>query len=126
MIAMADQDLHRPTDAPTSPASPDGTPPQTGPAQTSPPQAAAPPPEVVPAHAPLPRTRFGGAWVALAAGALVLLLLLIFILENSQIIDLPGRLEDSLVGRNVEIGRSPIKPRAYKMLLGDNSKVGVL
>ncbi len=48
------------------------------------------------------------------------------ILENSRIIDLPGRLEDSLVGRNVEIGRSPIKPRAYKMLLGDNSKVGVL
>lgn len=48
------------------------------------------------------------------------------VLENSQIIDLPGRLEDSLIGRNVEIGRSPIKPKAYKMLLGDNSKVGVL
>jgi glucose-1-phosphate thymidylyltransferase len=48
------------------------------------------------------------------------------ILENSQIIDLPGRLEDSLIGRNVEINRSPIKPKAYKMLLGDNSKVGVL
>jgi glucose-1-phosphate thymidylyltransferase len=48
------------------------------------------------------------------------------VLENSQIIDLPGRLEDSLIGRNVEINRSPIKPKAYKMLLGDNSKVGVL
>ena len=48
------------------------------------------------------------------------------ILENSQIIDMPGRLEDSLIGRNVEIIRSPIKPKAYKMLLGDNSKVGVL
>lgn len=48
------------------------------------------------------------------------------VLENSKVIDLPGRLEDSLVGRNVEITRSPIKPRAYKMLLGDNSKVGVL
>jgi glucose-1-phosphate thymidylyltransferase len=48
------------------------------------------------------------------------------ILENSQIIDIPGRLEDSLVGRNVEISCSPIKPKAYKMLLGDNSKVGVL
>lgn len=48
------------------------------------------------------------------------------ILENSKVIDLPGRLEDSLVGRNVEITRSPIKPKAYKMLLGDNSKVGVL
>jgi glucose-1-phosphate thymidylyltransferase len=48
------------------------------------------------------------------------------VLENSQVIDLPGRLEDSLIGRNVEINRSPIKPKAYKMLLGDNSKVGVL
>ncbi len=48
------------------------------------------------------------------------------ILENSQILDLPGRLESSLIGRNVEIGRSPIKPKAYKMVLGDHSKVGVL
>ena len=48
------------------------------------------------------------------------------ILENSRVIDLPGRLADSLIGRNVEIARSPIKPKAYKMLLGDNSNVGVL
>jgi len=48
------------------------------------------------------------------------------ILENSQLLDLPGRLESSLIGRNVEIGRSPIKPKAYKMILGDHSKVGVL
>ncbi len=48
------------------------------------------------------------------------------ILENSKVIDLPGRLADSLIGRNVEIARSPIKPKAYKMLLGDNSNVGVL
>ena len=48
------------------------------------------------------------------------------ILENCRIVDLPARLEDSLIGRNVEIVRSPIKPRAYKMTLGDNSRVGVL
>ena len=48
------------------------------------------------------------------------------ILENSQLLDLPGRLESSLIGRNVEIGLSPIKPKAYKMILGDHSKVGVL
>jgi glucose-1-phosphate thymidylyltransferase len=48
------------------------------------------------------------------------------ILENSQLLDLPGRLENSLIGRNVEISRSPIKPKAYKMILGDHSKVGVL
>ena len=46
--------------------------------------------------------------------------------KTAQLLDLPGRLENSLIGRNVEIGRSPIKPKAYKMILGDHSKVGVL
>ncbi len=48
------------------------------------------------------------------------------VLENTKIIDIPHRIEDSLIGRNVEIVRSPIKPKAYKMTLGDNSKVGIL
>ena len=48
------------------------------------------------------------------------------ILEHSKVIDIPHRIEDSLIGRNVEIARSPIKPKAYKMMLGDNSKVGIL
>lgn len=48
------------------------------------------------------------------------------ILENCEIVDLPSRLADSLIGRNVELGRSAIKPKAFKMTLGDNSKVGVL
>lgn len=48
------------------------------------------------------------------------------VLEHSSIRDLPHRLEDSLVGRNVEIARSPLKPKAYRLLLGDNSSVGVL
>ena len=48
------------------------------------------------------------------------------ILENCEIRDLPARLEDSLIGRNVVIGRSPVKPKAYKMILGDHSQVGVL
>jgi glucose-1-phosphate thymidylyltransferase len=48
------------------------------------------------------------------------------ILEHSEIVDLDTRLEDSLIGRHVEIKRSPIKPRALKMTLGDHSKVGVL
>jgi glucose-1-phosphate thymidylyltransferase len=48
------------------------------------------------------------------------------VLEHSRIIDLPHRLEDSLIGRNVEIARSPFKPRAYRLMLGDNSSVGVL
>jgi glucose-1-phosphate thymidylyltransferase len=48
------------------------------------------------------------------------------VLENSSVRELPHRLEDSLIGRNVEIGRSPLKPRAYRLMLGDNSSVGVL
>ncbi len=48
------------------------------------------------------------------------------VLEHSHICDLDTRLEDSLIGRHVEIKRSPIKPRALKMTLGDHSKVGIL
>lgn len=48
------------------------------------------------------------------------------VLEHSTILDLPNRLEDSLIGRHVEVHRSPFKPRAYRMVLGDHSNVGVL
>ena len=48
------------------------------------------------------------------------------IMENCKITDIHHRIEDSLIGRNVEIVRSPVKPRAYKMVLGDHSKVGIL
>jgi glucose-1-phosphate thymidylyltransferase len=47
-------------------------------------------------------------------------------LEHSAVRGLPHRLEDSLIGRNVEVARSPLKPKAYRLLLGDNSSVGVL
>jgi glucose-1-phosphate thymidylyltransferase len=47
-------------------------------------------------------------------------------LEQSRLCDLPHRLEDSLIGRNVEVIRSPLKPKAYRLMLGDNSFVGVL
>jgi glucose-1-phosphate thymidylyltransferase len=48
------------------------------------------------------------------------------IMEHCRIEDIHHRIEDSLIGRNVEIVRSPVKPRAYKMVLGDHSKVGIL
>ena len=48
------------------------------------------------------------------------------IMEDCKIEDIHHRIEDSLIGRNVEIVRSPVKPRAYKMVLGDHSKVGIL
>ena len=48
------------------------------------------------------------------------------VLENSQIIDIPNRIADSLIGRNVRLTRSPIKPSAHKLTLGDYSEVGLL
>ncbi len=48
------------------------------------------------------------------------------VLEHSRIVDVPQRIEESLIGRYVEICRSPIKPKAYKFTLGDYSSVGVL
>ena len=47
-------------------------------------------------------------------------------LENCRIVDIPVRIEDSVIGRNVTVTRSPIKPKAYKLILGDNSQVGIL
>ena len=48
------------------------------------------------------------------------------VLEHSEIIDIPYRIEDSLIGRESKITRSPIKPKALKMTLGDHSNVGIL
>ncbi|MCG3210848.1 MAG: Bifunctional protein GlmU [Anaerolineae bacterium] len=48
------------------------------------------------------------------------------VLENSQIRNINRRIEDSLIGRNVVLHRSPIRPRAYKFVLGDYSNVGLL
>lgn len=46
--------------------------------------------------------------------------------ENCRIVDFHGRLEDSLVGVNVEITRSHSKPVAYRLMLGDDSKIEVV
>jgi glucose-1-phosphate thymidylyltransferase len=47
------------------------------------------------------------------------------VLEGSTISDLANRVEDSLIGRNVKIHRLPVKPSAYRFMLGDNSEVGI-
>jgi len=47
------------------------------------------------------------------------------VLENSTIEDIHTRIEDSLIGRNVRLTKSATKPRAHKLLLGDNSNVGL-
>ncbi|MGE5553683.1 MAG: glucose-1-phosphate thymidylyltransferase [Betaproteobacteria bacterium] len=48
------------------------------------------------------------------------------ILCGSVIRDLGGRLVDSLVGKNCEVRRMEAKPRAYRLMVGDNSQVGVV
>jgi glucose-1-phosphate thymidylyltransferase len=48
------------------------------------------------------------------------------VLEHSEIRDIPARIQDSLIGRQVSLVRSPIKPKAYKLTLGDHSQVGIL
>jgi glucose-1-phosphate thymidylyltransferase len=47
------------------------------------------------------------------------------VLEGCIITDLANRIEDSLIGRNVRIYRLPVKPSAYRFMLGDNSEVGI-
>ncbi len=47
-------------------------------------------------------------------------------LEQSVLESLPGRVQDSLIGRHVVVHRSPIRPKALKLTLGDYSQVGLL
>ncbi len=48
------------------------------------------------------------------------------VLEESTIKDIRQRIVDSLIGRDVNIGKSPFKPMAYRFMLGDSSDVGIL
>jgi glucose-1-phosphate thymidylyltransferase len=47
------------------------------------------------------------------------------VLEGSSIVDLGNRVADSLIGKNVRISRVPVKPSAYRFMLGDNSEIGI-
>ena len=47
------------------------------------------------------------------------------VLEGSALSNLANRVEDSLIGKNVKIYRLPVKPAAYRFMLGDNSEVGI-
>jgi glucose-1-phosphate thymidylyltransferase len=48
------------------------------------------------------------------------------LLTGSVVHHLGGRMESSLLGRNVRIGRDDRQPRAYRFLVGDNSEIGIL
>ncbi len=47
------------------------------------------------------------------------------VLAGSTIEELGGRIEGSLLGKNVEVRRHQALPRAYHLMLGDNSQVGI-
>jgi glucose-1-phosphate thymidylyltransferase len=48
------------------------------------------------------------------------------LLEGSSVVDIGGRIESSLIGRNVSIYRSASRPRSFNFMLGDRSEVGLL
>jgi glucose-1-phosphate thymidylyltransferase len=48
------------------------------------------------------------------------------LLESSSVRGLEGRMESSLLGKNVAISRDNRQPRAYRFMVGDNSEIGIL
>jgi glucose-1-phosphate thymidylyltransferase len=48
------------------------------------------------------------------------------LLAGSQVKRLDGRMEASLLGRDVVIARGERQPRAYRFMVGDNSEIGIL
>ncbi|HST56253.1 MAG TPA: glucose-1-phosphate thymidylyltransferase [Solirubrobacteraceae bacterium] len=48
------------------------------------------------------------------------------LLSGSSVCDLDGRMESSLLGRNVSVRRGDRQPRAYRFMVGDNSDISIL
>jgi glucose-1-phosphate thymidylyltransferase len=48
------------------------------------------------------------------------------LLEGARVSDVGGRIESSLIGRNVSIYRTTAKPRSFNFMLGDRSEVGLI
>jgi len=48
------------------------------------------------------------------------------LLAGSSVRNLAGRMESSLLGRNVAIERASRQPRAYRFMVGDNSEISIL
>jgi glucose-1-phosphate thymidylyltransferase len=47
------------------------------------------------------------------------------LLAQSVVRDLDGRMESSLLGRNVKVARDVRQPRAFRFMVGDNSEIGI-
>jgi glucose-1-phosphate thymidylyltransferase len=48
------------------------------------------------------------------------------LLAGCSVCDLDGRMESSLLGRNVSVRRGSRQPRAYRFMVGDNSDISIL
>src|SRR4051812_10666864 len=48
------------------------------------------------------------------------------LLEGCTVSELDGRMESSLLGRNVSVRRGERQPRAYRFMVGDNSDISIL
>ncbi len=48
------------------------------------------------------------------------------VLEGTEIIDIPVRIDNSLIGKNAKLNRVVDKPKALNFVIGDNSRVDVL
>ncbi|HLH14818.1 MAG TPA: glucose-1-phosphate thymidylyltransferase [Solirubrobacteraceae bacterium] len=48
------------------------------------------------------------------------------LLAGCTVCDLDGRMESSLLGRNVSVRRGERQPRAYRFMVGDNSDISIL
>ncbi len=48
------------------------------------------------------------------------------ILSGSKVCNLNGRMEASLIGKNVTLERNNAMPRAYRFMIGDSSEIGIL
>jgi glucose-1-phosphate thymidylyltransferase len=47
------------------------------------------------------------------------------LLADSSVRELHGRMESSLLGRNVRVARDRRQPRAYRFMVGDNSEIAI-
>lgn len=47
------------------------------------------------------------------------------IMEGSEIRDIGSRIDESLIGREVKIFKSPPKPSVYRLMVGDKSEIGI-
>jgi glucose-1-phosphate thymidylyltransferase len=48
------------------------------------------------------------------------------VMEGTSIVQVVPRIEESLIGRFVRVGRSPERPRSLKLVLGDHSEIGLV